>query len=142
MIMISLLYLLIGSLDGPLAQRPAPQACLRYEPDTTAVTGVLTRRMFYGPPGYGEDPKHDSKEPGFYLELSKGVCTVVGKYADLDVPKSDVRSIQLVLDAAGYKRLRPSLGKTITLRGTLFASHTGHHHAELLLTVLRPSSAR
>jgi hypothetical protein len=118
--------------------RASARPCLRYEPDTVRITGKLARHMFYGAPGFGEDPKHDAREPGYYLELAKPICTVAGDVESGDAARMDVRRVQLVLDQRGYERLRPLLGATVTLRGTLFGAITGHHHAPVLLTVLRP----
>jgi hypothetical protein len=111
--------------------------CFRYGPDTVRVSGKLARHMYYGAPGYGEDPKHDEKEVGFYLDLAAPACTAAGS-DDVDVPKANIRRIQLVLDQAGYDALRPFLGKQVTLRGTLFGAITGHHHTPVLLNVATP----
>jgi len=112
--------------------------CFRYEPDTVRITGTLARHMYYGAPGFGEDPKTDEKEVGFYLDLSTPICTAAGA-DDVDVAKTDVRRIQLVLDQPDYDRLRPFLGKNVTLRGTLFGAITGHHHTPVLLSVVKPA---
>ncbi len=122
------------SAPPPFAAR---RECLRYGPDTVSITGKLARHTFYGAPGFGEDPKHDEKETGFYLDLPTPVCTLAGR-DEVDRPLDDVRRVQLVLDAEGYARLRPFLGKRVTLRGTLFGAITGHHHAAILLDVLKP----
>jgi hypothetical protein len=114
-----------------------PPTCLRYEPDTVRVTGTLARHIYYGAPGFGEDPKHDQKEVGFYLDLAAPICMAPGS-DDVDVAKSGIRRIQLVLDEDGYARLRPLLGKRLTLRGTLFGAITGHHHTPVLLSVVKP----
>ena len=111
--------------------------CLRYEPDIVRVSGTLARHIYYGAPGFGEDPKHDQKEVGFYLDLATPVCMAPGR-DDADVARSGIRRIQLVLDEDGYARLRPLLGKRLTLRGTLFGATTGHHHTPVLLSVVRP----
>lgn len=114
-------------------------ACLRYEPDTVRITGTLNRHVYYGAPGYGDDPKHDEKEVGFYLDLSTPICTVAGG-DDIDVSRSGIRRIQLVLrDQADFDRLRPFLGKKVGLRGTLFGAITGHHHTPVLLAVIEPA---
>jgi hypothetical protein len=112
-------------------------ACLHYEPDTVRVTGHLSRHMYYGAPGYGEDPRHDEREVGFYLDLPAPICMVPGG-DEVDVARRGIRRIQLVLDENGYARLRPLLGKTVTLRGTLSGAITGHHHTPVLLTVATP----
>ena len=139
MLLIDMQFALV--LIAALALLPSPSAasgkCLRYEPDAVSITGTLARHMFYGAPGFGEDPQHDEKETGFYLELTTPICTLAGRdYTDK--PLTGIGLVQLVLDQAGYARLRPLLGRRVTLSGTLFAAITGHHHAPVLLDVLRP----
>jgi hypothetical protein len=116
--------------------------CLAYAPDTVRITGKLTRHMFYGAPNFGEDPKHDAREPGFYLDLARPICTLMGVADSGDEAKAKIDRVQLILDQPGYARLRPFLGRTITLRGTLVGAITGHHHAPVLLEVLRPVDPR
>ena len=127
---------LLSLVARPLTAQQPP-TCLSYEPDTVRVSGTLARHMYYGAPGYGEDPKHDAKELGFYLDLSAPICMSAGG-DDVNAAKSGIRRIQLVLDEQGYAQLRPFLGKRITLRGTLFGAITGHHHTPVLLTVSEP----
>ena len=133
--MLSVFTLLLSSrLIAPAS--PSGPACLRYEPDTVAITGKLVRRTFYGAPGFGEDPKHDTKETGYYLALGAALCTIRSRDNDA---AAGVKLVQLVLDSADYARLRPKIDHTVTLRGTLFAAFTGHHHAPVLLTPVRSS---
>jgi hypothetical protein len=120
------------------AQGGQRTTCLRYEPDTARIAGTLTRHMYYGAPGYGEDPTRDDKEVGFYLHVAAPLCMQAGS-DDSDVARSGIRRIQLVLDQDGYTRLRPYLGKKVTLRGTLFGAFTGHHHTPVILDVSRPA---
>lgn len=117
------------------AAQPSPP-CLRYEPDTVAIGGRLRRLTFPGRPNYERVADGDETETGYYLELPAPICAAGGGDSDLDTLRRGVRRVQLVLDSAGYARLRPRLGRRVVLRGTLFASHTGHHHAPLLLQVL------
>jgi hypothetical protein len=128
--------LLVAALTSAPRPVAARGGCLRYGPEIVRITGKLARHTFFGAPGYGEDPKHDEKETGFYLDLPAPVCTL--EKNEYDRPLQGVRQVQLVLDSDGYSRLRPFLGKRITLRGTLFAAITGHHHAPILLDVLKP----
>jgi hypothetical protein len=135
-------------LLAPLAHgQVVGTSCLRYEPDTIHVSGVLRRHTYPGPPNYESVRRGDAAETGFYLHLAHPVCAR-GRPAGDGEPdaaatrRDSVRVIQLVLDSTGYSRLRRSLGRRVTLRGTLFSSHTGHHHAPLLLTPLRPAVAR
>src|SRR4051812_15973616 len=99
--MLRIAALLTGLAATPLpSQTRQPVApCLRYGPDTVAITGTLIRRTFFGAPGFGEDPKHDRKETGYYLDLPRGICTVPGRDPDVDNAKVGVRRVQLVLDS-------------------------------------------
>ena len=102
--------------------------CLRYEPEVVTLTGKLEQRT----------SKDEPKETHFYLVLARAVCTTGEKAGPSNpdaYPVKNVRLVQLALDADGYKRLRPNLGRQVTLRGTLLAAHTVHHHAPLLLMV-------
>ena len=112
--------------------------CLSYAADAARISGRLERHTFYGPPNFGEDPKRDQRETGFYLDLRAPVCTGA---APGEESKTGVKRVQLILDEEGYARLRPYLGREIALRGTLLAASTGHHHAPLLLRVAEPVQA-
>jgi len=133
------LYLMLAGAGGVLPHaQSVPSTCVRSEPDTVQLTGRLERHSFFGAPTYGENPRTDARETGFYLALAAPICSAAGSAPDRNDSRTGVRRVQLVLDAAGYARLRPFLGQRIALRGTMFASFTGHHHAPLLLTVLTP----
>jgi len=113
------------------ARGQAPQlACVHMDKDTVAITGRLERRTYPGPPNYESVKTGDAAETGFYLVLAAPICSQPGATAG---GKRNVRLVQLVLDQRGYDSLRPRLGKSVTLRGTMFEAITGHHHAPLLL---------
>ena len=116
--------------------------CLRYGSDTVALSGVLERIVFPGRPNYESVATGDEPEAGFYLRLSRAICTVGDRNSPDAYPIAAADTVQLVLDSAGYALLRPKLGTAVTLKGTLFARHTGHHHAPVLLDVLRPVQLR
>ena len=107
--------------------------CLPYEPATVTLAGKLERKTFPGRPNYESVAKGDEAETGYYLVLRSGICTVASSYSPEAEAKKNIRLIQIVLDKDGYTKLRPDLGRTVRLRGQLFAEHTGHHHAPLLL---------
>ena len=133
------LALLVAPVTPARGQHPAA-GCLTYAPDTVSLKGTLRRQTFPGPPNYESVKSGDAPETGFYLHLGRPVCTI-GK-DEVDVAARAVRFVQLVLDTTGYARLRPLLGRRVTLRGTLFHAISGHHHAPLLLTVLTPVTVR
>lgn len=113
-------------------------ACLPYEPAEVFLHGELVRKTFPGPPNFESVADGDEAETGFYLRLAAPVCTLDGKEDSDNVAQKDIRMVQLVLDKKGYAHWRPKLGKTVTVKGTLFSPFTGHHHAGLLMTVAPP----
>ena len=131
-----------GEADRTLGQgssraAPASAACLDYR-DTVELVGTLRRETHPGPPNYESIADGDEEETGFYLHLRTPICarSASPELEDASAAAQDsVARVQLVLDSAGYARLRPELGGAVSLRGTIFSSHTGHHHAPLLLDV-------
>ena len=109
---------------------------LKYQYDSVSViTGTIGTESFYGPPGFGEHPKTDSKEEVYVLTVEKPI-TVISKETDenaTNTTKENVSRIQLIMpdnnDASGYKN------KTVRLTGTFFGPQTGHHHTDVLLDV-------
>ncbi|MFB4692729.1 DUF4431 domain-containing protein [Enterobacter hormaechei subsp. steigerwaltii] len=69
------------------------------------------------------------------MRLPHAICTEGDPKSPDTYPQKNVRLVQLVLQPAQYDELRPLLGKSVRLKGDLFARFTGHHHAPLLLTV-------
>ena len=126
--MLALLLLVMQSTSQP--------SCFRAYVDTVALTGVVGRRTFPGAPNFESTRRGDRAEQGLYLSLPKAICTIDDSVAG---PKSNVQLVQLILDSAGRAFLQNRLGHRVTMRGTLFAAHTGHHHADLLFTVIAPS---
>lgn len=113
-------------------------ACLRYGPETVSVRGRLVRLTFPGPPNYQDTLRGDEPETGFYLQVRPAICVRGGRDEELGDAHAGVDSIQLVLDSLGYAALRPALGTTIELRGSLLPEQSGHHHAPVLLEVAKP----
>ena len=125
-----------GIAEGPRPHLQGAAWCLNYEPDTVEIAGTLQRLTYPGRPNYESIAEGDEPETGFYLILTKPVCTRGDSLSSDAYPIERVDTVQLVLDSAGYAQLRPSLGQNLSLSGTLFPAQTGHHHAPLLLQVL------
>lgn len=118
----------------------AAEPCLPYEPAVVTLTGKLVERTYPGPPNYASVEAGDEPETHYYLALAKPICTTAG--GELEPAQSGVKEVQLVLENEGYARLRAMLGKTVTLSGTMFARHTGHHHAPVLLEPQVPADKK
>ena len=108
--------------------------CLRYAPTVVEVSGLLHRATFPGKPNFESIAGGDEPETGFYLTPKQPICTQGDDGPDRQAHAA-VTEIQLVLTQAQYARLRPQLGQQVQLRGQLFSSFTGHHHADVLLRV-------
>jgi hypothetical protein len=132
-------------LSGHAAQVPAEKAsgCLAYEPVNVELTGTILRKTFPGPPNYESVARGDTPEVHWLLELSSPIC-MTADAADPDIypARRDIREIQLAFpDAKTYAREKNLVGKSVVAKGTLFGSHTGHHHTAVVLTVSSLSKA-
>ncbi|MBX9900092.1 MAG: DUF4431 domain-containing protein [Burkholderiaceae bacterium] len=112
----------------------AREHCFNYEPAKVALSGKLLRKTYPGTPNFESVAKGDHEETGYYLQLAAGIC-VRAKQEDEAGDHMGVKVIQLVLSEKQYELLRPALGTRITLIGSLFEAHTGHHHTPVLLIV-------
>lgn len=112
------------------SQSWAVPPCLHYGGVPIALTGKVIRKTFYGPPNYGETPKTDLRETQAILVLPKPICIDAGSGINEEAEKVQ-RNVTL-LPSAGFDPSR-YLGKVVTVEGTLFHSHTGHHHTTVLM---------
>lgn len=118
---------------------------LHYAPAKVTLTGKVILRTFFGPPGYGENPKTDSKETQYILILDTPI-DVIGVNDDNYFPydrqtERRVKQITLVIDDFKATPERTFLHKHVMLEGTLVHAHTGHHHTKVLLEIssIRPA---
>jgi len=132
---------------GPEARARGPGACLAREPATVVLSGIIERATFPGPPNYESVAKGDAEETCWLLRLGQPICleASVNLSGDIDhSARSGVRRIQLVFEGSdGYRIYRDLVGKSVRATGGLFAAFSGHHHAEVLMTVddLAPAPA-
>ena len=133
----------LALLSFAVALMSSAQAeCFTYESDVVTVSGKLVRKTFAGPPNYESTKKGDAAETGFYLSVKQPICAVASHGSEINESERNVSLVQLVLEPSGYEQLRPLLGKSVTIKGSLFSAHTGHHHAPLLLNFAGVESAR
>jgi S1-C subfamily serine protease len=111
---------------------------LEYQQPNTVLTGQIYTDYHYGRPNYGETPETDELEHAIFLALDEPfsipASTPCGE-GDYDaIGVDNVTRVQL----AGHidiPRLRNIRGHGVEVRGELFHAHTGHHHAEVLLSL-------
>ena len=108
-------------------------ACLRFEPEIVEISGRLELRSFPGPPNYESVADGDDEERAFILVLAEAVCVDARPGSGLNEwPLSGIREVHAYSSKVELAKL---VGKRVSLSGTLFTGHTGHHHAPVVLEV-------
>jgi len=110
------------------------ESWLAFEPEVVSLQGVLVIEKHFGPPNYGEGP-NDREAMVPVLRLAAPV-SVRGSPAS-DINQSDVTgvwAVQLVADW-GIKDFEEFANRSMSVRGSLFAAHTGHHYFDILMQV-------
>ena len=98
------------------------------------MEGVLVIEKHFGPPNYGEGP--DDREAMVLVLRLAAPISVRGSPAS-DINQSDVTgvwAVQLVADW-GLKEFQEFANKSISVQGSLFSAHTGHHYFDILMQV-------
>ena len=115
------------------AARAAGTGCLTYDPQTVTLTGSVRRVMAYGPPGFGENPGTDAKEPYLALTLPAPVC-VQGDPGQ-EESEAGVREMQIAFVSIPFDG--SIAGSRVRITGMLMHQFTGHHHTEVLIQPAR-----
>ncbi len=99
--------------------------------------GKLTLRHFPGPPNYDDIKSGDADEETYILVMPEPSCISDGSEGFAD-PARHFRTVHIYSDTKlGSAQLRASIGKGVIVEGEGFAAETGHHHAPLVLRVLK-----
>ena len=124
----------IGAIFFALSVASAGE-CLEYEPALVTLKGVVSLKPAYGPPGYGEDPKHDAREDYLALTLDAPVCMRANSELHTeDVAETEIKAIQLVFrNGEAFRQAKRWIGMRISVAGSLYHGYTGHHHTTVLL---------
>jgi hypothetical protein len=126
-------------LTAPFLTAPkavlAADTCLSYEPAKVQLSGKVSKKEAFGPPGYGEDPAHDSRENYLVLALPAPICVNGDPKSPINSEsETDVREVQLVYPP-GRSLQQAWLDRNISVSGTLFHATTGHHRTKVLIQV-------
>lgn len=127
----------------PVGAGPAHAACLELlEPDALVFTGMLTTRVFPGPPHYADVRKGDAPEPAYILELEEEACA----RGDGTIPDGTAfRAVHLYSasdDTPVWSQLRRLVGRTVEVRGlAAFGAQSPHHHAPVVVSVASVAAA-
>ena len=112
---------------------------LYFQPYLSTLTGTVKLEMFYGPPGFGDNPATDEKEFCYVLILDKKVNVLLppetsgSGFHDFDEEKRDVEKMQLDADSdSGFKTF---VNKKVSVKGTLFGRITPGQFTDVLINV-------
>ncbi len=106
-----------------------------YGPSKITLRGFLRDKLFYGPPGYGEHPSSDAKEPRIILMLIPP-SSFRPLPNEPGTPEAWVEELQVFASSAPGQPeldLRPYINHHVELTGTAFQAENGHHHTRVLL---------
>jgi hypothetical protein len=109
--------------------------CLEYEPTTVKLSGKVLREVCPGLPNFESVERGDEKCIVWFLNLDKPLCVKGGENDPINIPVSNIKRVQLVLNSTQYKIYRTMVNNNVIVTGQLFHSYTGHHYAEVLLIV-------
>ena len=125
------LVLLIPFLLVPMGARAECFDISKSQPGE--LEGVLSARIFAGPPGYEDVDKGDTAEPGYVLRLAAPIC-LTGD--DLTDPSAKFDEVQLVARDSTAKAMEALDGRAVHVRiSDQLPAHTGHHHRPLVAWV-------
>lgn len=118
--------------DSTVITSTKPSIDFGYEPAVSTIDGKIITEEFYGPPGYGENPKTDTKEMQYLLLLDNPINVIAQD--EKNESKYKVSKIQLLYNKDAID-MNKYMETHVVLTGTFFSAHTGHHHTEVLMDV-------
>src|SRR5574341_695482 len=105
----------------------------KFEPAVVTLTGKLVKKEFFGPPGYGEDPKKDSKEQAAILVLTRPIRVVAEEDDQFNETRDNINEVQLI-NVKGIA-LSKFFQNKVKVTGKLSSAITGHHHTAVLIEI-------
>jgi len=106
--------------------------CLSYG-QSISITGYYGSIVLPGTPNYTSINDGDEVENIPFLFLETPVCTGEDP-AGFGESVPSIAMIQLACPSELISLFEESTGTPLTVTGSLFASHTGHHHTAILLS--------
>lgn len=105
-----------------------------FELNSSTIEGQLTVRLFYGPPGYGENPKTDKRLYPFVLHMEEEIDIIALEDDIHNSDKFNIREIQIIpKNKEQTDILYEYVNKPIKVKGTLFEAVLGHaHHTDVV----------
>lgn len=115
-----------------------PDSCI-IAGQSTHLTGTISMETFPGLPNYESIKAGDEPETYWILTTDQPYC---GEGEDFSnegqkITEKNETRFQLVLTADQYKEWNALLSKKVSVEGSMFLAHTGHHHTPMLIEVTK-----
>jgi hypothetical protein len=125
------------SCSTKVPKQAVVEKCLNYEPEKIQLTGLLYSKSFPGPPNYEDIRKGDKEEIYWLIKTTKDFCVNATKdnWAGKLLNQSEVQLVIMGAVFDLYETKKSLLGKSVTIKGTLFPQMSGHHKTSVLITV-------
>jgi hypothetical protein len=107
----------------------------KYEPAREEITGTVIQKMFYGPPGYGEDPNHDIKIYPYLLKTDTPNDFIADRNDPTASTEKNITEIQIILENEKIE-LKKFLNKKVKIKGTFSHALSAGHHTRVLSNAL------
>jgi hypothetical protein len=110
----------------------------------TTICGTLHRGTFWGPPGFGENPKTDSTFTVWLLSLREPIIVNFGQDTGEDSERKEVSEIQLIVPTtrALHKNLEQLNRALIVASGRLWTGTAPGEVTPVILQVLDPRTIK
>jgi len=99
------------------------------------ISGKVQKVKFFGPPGYGDDPKHDQKLTAYILKLSEPIKVIEN---DQNKFNYTAETTEVQLSSFDFQKEIEKAAQDqqiISIVGEFFSAHTGYHIRDLLMLV-------
>lgn len=106
----------------------------KYEPVKAEISGTIIQKMYYGPPGYGEDPKTDPKVYPYLLKTYTSNDFISDGKDPMNETEKKVVELQLILENEKID-LKKFLHKKVKIKGTFSHAASGGHYTKVLCNV-------
>ena len=86
------------------------------------LAGILSREMVWGPPSFGEDPKHDRRETAWFISLNYSIPVQSDHEFGLKGELMQIKKIQLHPAIGQLGELKSRLNRHAVVTGTLWTA--------------------
>ena len=92
------------------------------EASRVTLAGILSREIVWGPPNFGEDPKHDRKETAWFISLNYSIPVQSDHEFGLKGELIQVRKIRLHATVGQIDEMKSRINRQAVVTGTLWTA--------------------